>query len=71
MTNHSVIIEGRCLPGHQREQSLVHHNFFINKLKYRISNILKKLVDDAKCAGDVKKMNQDLDLIITAWIKSS
>lgn len=66
MTNH-VMLEERCLPGHQREQSLVPHNIFINKLKYRVSNVLTKLVDDAKCAGDVKEMNQDLDdLIITA-----
>lgn len=71
MTNHSVMIEERCLPGHQREQSLVHYNILINKLKYRVSNILTKLVDEAKCAGDVKEMNRDLDLIITAWIKSS
>lgn len=66
MTNHSVMTEKKCLPGHQREQSLVHYNIFINKLEYRVSSILKKLVDDAKCAGDVKEMNQDLDLIITA-----
>lgn len=51
MTNHSVMTEKKCLPGHQREQSLVHYNIFINKLEYRVSSILKKLVDDAKCAG--------------------
>lgn len=68
MTNHSTMTEERCLPEHQREQSLVHHNIFINKLKYRVGNMLTKLVDDAKCAGDIKEMNQDLDLIITAWI---
>lgn len=66
MTNYSIMIEERCLPGHQREQPLVHHNIFINKLKYRVGNILTKSVDNAKCAGDVKEMNQDLDLIITA-----
>lgn len=70
MINHSVMIEEWCLPGHQRDQPLVLCNIFINDLKYRVSNILTKLVDDTKCAGDVKERNKDLDdLIITACIQ--
>lgn len=71
MTNYSVMIEEWCLLGHQRDQPLVLCNIFINNLKYRISNILTKLLGDTKCTGDVKKRNEDVeDLIITAWIES-
>lgn len=71
MINYSVMIEEWWLPGHQQDQSLVLCNIFINNLKYRINNILTKLLDDTKCTGDVKKRNEDVgDLIITPWIES-
>ena len=71
MINHSVMIADWCLPGHQRDQPFVLCNIFINDLKYRANNILTKVVDDTKCAGDVKEKNEELDdFIITASIES-
>jgi len=66
MINHSVMIEEWCLLKHQRDQSLVLCNIFINDRKYRVRNILTKLEDDTECTGDVKETNEDLDYLIIA-----